>query len=116
MLGERLVYSCGYWRDATDLDSAQEAKLDLVCRKLRLLPGMRVLDIGCGWGEALKFAVQRYGAGLGNYLTVLTAQTQQLTQERLDVDLKARAYDLDVSLARALGGLTAAAGLALAFG
>ncbi|MEO8365568.1 MAG: cyclopropane fatty acyl phospholipid synthase [Pseudoxanthomonas sp.] len=66
MLGTRLVYSCGYWtqpdgRVLGGLDAAQEAKLDLVCRKLRLHPGMRVLDIGCGWGEALKFAAERYG-------------------------------------------------------
>lgn len=54
--------------------------------------------------EAYNLAVVRYRAGLGNYLTVLTAQTQQLTQERLDVDLRARAYELDVNLARALGG------------
>ena len=66
MLGRRLVYSCGYWREAADLDAAQEAKLDLVCRKLGLRPGMRVLDIGCGWGEALKFAAERYGvSGVG---------------------------------------------------
>ena len=66
MLGQRLVYSCGYWRRATTLDQAQEAKLDLVCRKLGLRPGMRVLDIGCGWGEALKFAAERYGvSGVG---------------------------------------------------
>ncbi|KRG68778.1 cyclopropane fatty acyl phospholipid synthase [Pseudoxanthomonas dokdonensis] len=66
MLGQRLVYSCGYWREASDLDQAQAAKLDLVCRKLRLRPGMRVLDIGCGWGEALKFAAEQYGvSGVG---------------------------------------------------
>ena len=71
MLGRRLVYSCGYWRGRNgapleDLDAAQEAKLDLVCRKLGLQPGMRVLDIGCGWGEALKFAAERYGiSGVG---------------------------------------------------
>jgi cyclopropane-fatty-acyl-phospholipid synthase len=66
MLGQRLVYSCGYWRQAQDLDAAQEAKLDLVCRKLALRPGQRVLDIGCGWGEALKFACERYGvSGVG---------------------------------------------------
>ncbi len=66
MLGRRLVYSCGYWKDAADLDAAQEAKLDLVCRKLGLARGMRVLDIGCGWGEALEFAATRYGvAGIG---------------------------------------------------
>lgn len=61
MLGKRMVYSCGYWAEAANLDDAQEAKLDLVCRKLRLKPGMRVLDIGCGWGEAVKFAAERYG-------------------------------------------------------
>ncbi|MEO7065195.1 MAG: class I SAM-dependent methyltransferase, partial [Dokdonella sp.] len=66
MLGQRLVYSCGYWKDAADLDQAQEAKLDLVSRKLCLQPGMRILDIGCGWGEALKFAAERYGvSGVG---------------------------------------------------
>ena len=66
MLGRRLVYSCAYWREASNLDDAQEAKLDLVCRKLQLRPGMRVLDIGCGWGEALKFAVERHGvSGVG---------------------------------------------------
>ncbi len=66
MLGQRLVYSCGYWKDAGDLDHAQEAKLDLVARKLGLQSGMRVLDIGCGWGEALKFAAERYGvSGVG---------------------------------------------------
>ncbi|KFN47851.1 hypothetical protein N790_07205 [Arenimonas malthae CC-JY-1] len=66
MLGRRLVYSCGYWREADDLDAAQEAKLDLVCRKLGLRAGQRLLDVGCGWGETLKFAAERYGAaGVG---------------------------------------------------
>lgn len=66
MLGRRLVYSCGYWPKARDLDAAQEVKLDLVCRKLGLHPGQHVLDIGCGWGEALKFASERYGvSGVG---------------------------------------------------
>ena len=54
--------------------------------------------------DAYNLAVIRYKAGLGNYLTVLTAQTQQLVQDRLDADLKARAFELDVNLARALGG------------
>ena len=66
MLGQRLVYSCGYWATADNLDQAQEDKLDLICRKLALQPGMRILDIGCGWGEALKFAAERYGvSGVG---------------------------------------------------
>ena len=60
MLGERLIYSCGYWKNASTLDQAQEAKLDLVYRKLDLQPGMHVLDIGCGWGGTAKFAAERY--------------------------------------------------------
>jgi cyclopropane-fatty-acyl-phospholipid synthase len=62
MLDKRMVYTCAYWKDAHNLDDAQEAKLDLVCRKLGLRPGMRVLDIGCGWGSFVKFAAERYGA------------------------------------------------------
>ncbi|MCL0096872.1 cyclopropane fatty acyl phospholipid synthase [Thermodesulfovibrionales bacterium] len=61
MLDKRLIYSCAYWKNASTLDEAQEAKLDLVCRKLKLQPGMRVLDIGCGFGGTAKFAAERYG-------------------------------------------------------
>ena len=61
MLDKRMVYSGAYWSEATDLDQAQEAKLDLVCRKVALQPGMRVLDIGCGWGSFAKWAAERYG-------------------------------------------------------
>jgi cyclopropane-fatty-acyl-phospholipid synthase len=61
MLDARMIYSCGYWERSATLDEAQEAKLDLVCRKLGLAPGMRVLDIGCGWGGAARFAAERYG-------------------------------------------------------
>ena len=67
MLDRRMIYSCGYWQGgAADLDAAQEAKLDLICRKIGLAPGMRVLDIGSGWGGFLQFAAERYGiTGLG---------------------------------------------------
>jgi cyclopropane-fatty-acyl-phospholipid synthase len=61
MLGPTMVYSCGYWKNASTLDEAQEAKLDLVCRKLQLQPGMRVLDIGCGWGSFMAHAADRHG-------------------------------------------------------
>jgi cyclopropane-fatty-acyl-phospholipid synthase len=64
MLDARMIYSCAYWRVARDLEAAQEAKLDLVCRKLGLRAGMRVLDIGCGWGGAAQFAAQRYGVNV----------------------------------------------------
>ncbi|MDO8584101.1 MAG: class I SAM-dependent methyltransferase, partial [bacterium] len=49
MLDKRMVYTCGYWKSAQTLDEAQEAKLDLVCRKIGLKAGQRVFDIGCGW-------------------------------------------------------------------
>ncbi|TAL20003.1 cyclopropane fatty acyl phospholipid synthase [Patescibacteria group bacterium] len=62
MLDSRLTYTCGYWRGASSLDEAQEAKLDLVCKKIGLRGGQRVLDIGCGWGSFAKFAALRYGA------------------------------------------------------
>jgi cyclopropane-fatty-acyl-phospholipid synthase len=61
MLDERMTYTCGYWENATTLAEAQEAKLDLVCRKLKLEPGMRVLDIGCGWGSFMGYAAEHYG-------------------------------------------------------
>ncbi len=76
MLDDRMVYTCGYWKDIqlTPLDpplkrgellnKAQEAKLDLVCKKIGLKPGMKVLDIGCGWGSFAKFAAEKYGANV----------------------------------------------------
>ena len=64
-LDRRLTYSCAYFAEpldpAADLDAAQEAKLDLICRKLRLESGRRLLDIGCGWGSLILFAAERYG-------------------------------------------------------
>jgi cyclopropane-fatty-acyl-phospholipid synthase len=61
MLDKRMVYTCGYWKGAKDLNEAQENKLDLVCRKIGLKPGMEVLDIGCGWGSFARFAAEKYG-------------------------------------------------------
>jgi cyclopropane-fatty-acyl-phospholipid synthase len=63
VLGPSMVYSCAVWDDeTTGLDAAQEAKLDLVCRKLALGPGVRLLDVGCGWGSLALHAAGRYGA------------------------------------------------------
>ena len=61
MLDKRLVYTCGYWRNSNNLDDAQAAKLDLVCKKVGLKPGMSVLEYGCGWGSFAKFAAENYG-------------------------------------------------------
>ncbi|MBI2045083.1 cyclopropane fatty acyl phospholipid synthase [Candidatus Pacearchaeota archaeon] len=60
MLDKRMVYTCGYWKNAKNLNEAQEAKLDLVCKKIGLKSGMTVLDIGCGWGSFAKFAAEKY--------------------------------------------------------
>ena len=64
MLDPRLVYSCAYWKNASTLEEAQEAKLDLIAKKIGLKPGMRVLDIGCGWGGFAKFVAERYGVSV----------------------------------------------------
>jgi cyclopropane-fatty-acyl-phospholipid synthase len=61
-LDKRMTGSCGYWETATNLDDAQEAKLDLVCRKIGLKPGQTVFDIGCGWGAFMGLAAEKYGA------------------------------------------------------
>ena len=93
MLGRRMVYSCGYWRHADTLDDAQEAKLDLVCRKLGLVPGMHVLDIGCGWGEALKFAAQKYGvSGVGVTISREQAAYAQGLCAGLPIEIRVQDY------------------------
>ncbi|TKR33465.1 cyclopropane fatty acyl phospholipid synthase [Luteimonas gilva] len=104
MLGKRLVYSCGYWREADNLDDAQEAKLDLICRKLGLKPGMRVLDIGCGWGEALKYAAERYGvSGVGVTISREQAALAQELCAGLPIEIRVQDYrELDEPFDRIL--------------
>ena len=104
MLDQRLIYSCGYWKDAATLDEAQEAKLDLVCRKLALQPGMRLLDIGCGWGGTARFAAERYGVSVMG-ITVSEEQLQHAQRlcEGLDVRLRLQDYrDLEGKFDRVL--------------
>ena len=93
MLDSRMNYTCAYWRDAEDLDAAQEAKLDLVCRKIGLEPGMRVLELGCGWGSFAKYAAETYGAEVVG-VTVSKEQVK-LGNERcegLPVEIKLQDY------------------------
>ena len=80
MLDKGMNYSCGYWKRADNLDAAQEDKLELVCRKIGLEKGMRVLDIGCGWGGFARHAAERYGAEVVG-ITVSREQAE-LAQER----------------------------------
>ena len=93
MLDQRMIYSCGYWRNAANLDEAQEAKLDLCCRKLGLEPGMTLLDVGCGWGGTLRFAVQRYGVkGVGLTVSKEQAKLAEETCNGLPVEIRLQDY------------------------
>lgn len=60
MLGPSMAYTCGYWKQAQTLDQAQYDKYDLVCRKIHLKPGEKVLELGCGWGSLAKFIAEKY--------------------------------------------------------
>ena len=97
MLDRRMIYSCGYWRSAADLDAAQEAKLTLVADKLEVEPGMRVLDIGCGWGGAAAFLAETRGCEV----VAITISEQQAALARarcadLPVDVRLQDYrDVD---------------------
>lgn len=61
MLGQTMAYSCAYWKDANDLNSAQIAKYELICKKLHLSSQDTLLDIGCGWGGLAAYAAENYG-------------------------------------------------------
>ncbi len=92
MLDPRMIYSCAWWEGASDLASAQEAKLDLVCRKLGLERGMRVLDIGCGWGGAARFAAERYGVTVTG-ITVSQNQAATAAARCRDLPIEIRLED-----------------------
>ncbi|WP_237725045.1 SAM-dependent methyltransferase [Deinococcus alpinitundrae] len=97
-LDSRMVYSCGYFPGGDEtLDEAQAAKLELICRKLRLQPGEKLLDIGCGWGGLAIYAAQHYGVSVTG-VTLSEAQLQEgkarVTAAGLDhlVSLELRDY------------------------
>ncbi|MFA5020540.1 MAG: cyclopropane fatty acyl phospholipid synthase [Patescibacteria group bacterium] len=93
MLGPSMTYSCGYFKDTDSLDQAEEAKLDLICRKLKLQPGQRVLDIGCGWGSFARHAAKNYGVKVVG-ITVSKEQ-KKLAEELcagLDVEFRLQDY------------------------
>jgi cyclopropane-fatty-acyl-phospholipid synthase len=92
MLDPRMTYTCGYWKTATTLAEAQEAKLDLICQKLQLKPGMRVLDIGCGWGSFMRFAAERYQVSCVG-VTISQEQAQWAQEQSPGLPLEFRLQD-----------------------
>jgi len=93
MLDKRMVYSCGYWKHATTLEQAQEAKLDLICQKLQLKPGMRLLDIGCGFGGLARYAAEKYQVSVVG-VTISEQQYQFAKQycQGLPVEIRLQDY------------------------
>lgn len=74
MLDKRMLYTCAYWKGAKDLNSAQEKKLELICKKIELEKGMTILDLGCGFGAFAKYAAEKYDARV----TGVTISQEQL--------------------------------------
>ena len=93
MLDKHMQYSCGYWKEADNLSDAQDAKLKLICEKLQLKPGMKLLDIGCGWGGLAEFAARHYGVSV--FGVTISAEQQKMAQQRcqgLDVTILLQDY------------------------
>ncbi|MGL4487750.1 MAG: cyclopropane fatty acyl phospholipid synthase [Yersinia sp. (in: enterobacteria)] len=93
ILDPNMQYSCAYWKEATTLEQAQENKLRMICEKLQLAPGMKLLDIGCGWGGLAAFAARHYGVSVSG--VTISAEQQKLAQrrcERLDVTISLQDY------------------------
>ncbi|MFF3783448.1 class I SAM-dependent methyltransferase [Streptomyces sp. NPDC001933] len=96
VLGPSMVYSCAYWEDDKSLEDAQRDKLDLVCRKLALKEGDRLLDVGCGWGSMAIHAAREYGARVtGVTLSVEQAAfaRKRIAQEGLTDRIEIRVQD-----------------------
>jgi len=93
MLDPHMQYSCGYWKKAQSLEDAQNAKLQMICEKLQLKPGMRLLDIGCGWGGLAAYAARNYGVSVDG--VTISREQQKLAQqhcEGLDVSILLQDY------------------------
>jgi len=93
MLDPLMQYSCAYWARANTLEEAQRHKLDLIARKLGFQPGMKVLDIGCGWGGALQYFAETYGVeGVGVTISVEQKQTAEERCKELPVEIRLQDY------------------------
>ncbi len=93
MLDNLMIYSCGYWANADTVDDAQKAKLDMAARKLKLSEGMRLLDVGCGWGGTARYLSEQYGV----HVTGVTVSEEQAAYAEefckgLPVDIELKDY------------------------
>ena len=102
MLDKSMNYSCAYWKNGTDLEAAQEAKMALICRKLKLEPGMTVLDIGCGWGGLAAYMAENCGVSVtGITVSKEQARLASLRCKGLPVTIRLLDYrDLDTRFDR----------------
>lgn len=93
MLDSLMMYSCGYWKNASTLAEAQEKKLKLICEKLHLKPGMTILDIGCGWGGFAYYAAKNYNVNVVGI--TISKEQQKIAIERckgLNVEIRFQDY------------------------
>ena len=104
MLDKNMMYSCGFWENADNLDEAQENKLELICQKLKLEPGMKVLDIGCGWGGFAAYAAKNHHVEVVGI--TLSEEQAKLAKQRckgLPVEIRLQDYrDVDEPFDRIL--------------
>ena len=93
MLDPWMQYSCAVFREGDDLAAAQQRKLEMICQRLQLRPGLRLLDIGCGWGGLAKYAAENYGCSVVG-ITISHEQQQYAARwcDGLDVEIELRDY------------------------
>ena len=94
MLDKRMVYTCAYWDNVGNLNDAQEAKLDLVCRKIDLKSGQHILDIGCGFGSFAKYAAEKYGVSVvGINISHKQIELAKILCKGLPVEIRFQNYE-----------------------
>jgi cyclopropane-fatty-acyl-phospholipid synthase len=93
MLGKTMQYTCGWWENIPDgdIDAAQEKKLDMLCKKLNLKPGMRVVDIGCGWGYLMHYMVTHYNVKVVG-VSISTSQIKYAADLWPELDIRCQDY------------------------
>jgi len=98
MLDKKMVYSCGYWKNAKTLDESQEVKFELICKKIGLKKGDKVLEIGCGWGSFLKYVSEKYKvSGVGLTVSKEQAEFARNLCKNLPVEILLQDYRSEIN-------------------